>query len=205
MGTRNLTMVYSNGEYKVAQYGQWDGYPEGLGSQLLKYLKGINISELRNAVNRCTYLTKEDFDEINNNIDKAREDNPKFSWQKFYPELSRDTGGDILNLIMFKNKKKLKNSLTFAADSLFCEWGYVIDLDKNIFEVYQGFNKDALSDDERFYFLEEESKKEWREDCTQYHPIKFVIAYNLDELPEEKDFLDEISKICGFDDEDEED
>lgn len=79
MGTRNLTMVYSNGEYKVAQYGQWDGYPEGLGSQLLKYLKGINIPELRNAVNKCTYLTKENFDEINNNIDKAREDNPKYS------------------------------------------------------------------------------------------------------------------------------
>lgn len=26
MGTRNLTIVYSNGEYKVAQYGQWDGF-----------------------------------------------------------------------------------------------------------------------------------------------------------------------------------
>ena len=39
MGTRNLTIVYSNGEYKVAQYGQWDGYPEGLGVQLLKYLR----------------------------------------------------------------------------------------------------------------------------------------------------------------------
>ena len=79
MGTRNLTIVYSNGKYKVAQYGQWDGYPEGLGSQLLKYLKGININELRNAVNDCTYLSKEDFDEINKNIDEARKDNPRFS------------------------------------------------------------------------------------------------------------------------------
>ena len=95
MGTRNLTIVYSNGEYKVAQYGQWDGYPEGLGVQLLKYLKGININELRNAVNDCTYLSKEDFDEINKNIDEVRNDNPRFSWQKFYPELSRDTGRDI--------------------------------------------------------------------------------------------------------------
>ena len=43
MGTRNLTIVHSNGEYKVAQYGQWDGYPEGLGIQLLKYLKEINM------------------------------------------------------------------------------------------------------------------------------------------------------------------
>lgn len=44
MGTRNLTIVHSNGEYKVAQYGQWDGYPEGLGVQLLKYLKGIILT-----------------------------------------------------------------------------------------------------------------------------------------------------------------
>jgi len=28
MGTRHLTMVIQNKEPKVAQYGQWDGYPE---------------------------------------------------------------------------------------------------------------------------------------------------------------------------------
>jgi len=28
MGTRNLTCVMKDGQYKVAQYGQWDGYPE---------------------------------------------------------------------------------------------------------------------------------------------------------------------------------
>lgn len=31
MGTRNLTCVVLDGEFKVAQYGQWDGYPEGSG------------------------------------------------------------------------------------------------------------------------------------------------------------------------------
>jgi len=105
-------------------------------------------------VNDCTYLSKEDFDEINKNIDEAMKDNPRFPWQKFYPELSRDTGGDILKLIMFKNKTKLKNSLNFAADSLFCEWAYVIDLDKNTYEVYKGFNKEPLDESERFYLLQ---------------------------------------------------
>ena len=42
MGTRNLTIVHKNGEYKVAQYGQWDGYPEGLGATLLNFLKNVN-------------------------------------------------------------------------------------------------------------------------------------------------------------------
>lgn len=201
MGTRNLTIVHSNGEYKVAQYGQWDGYPEGLGVQLLEYLKGININELRNSVNDCTYLSKEDFDEINKNIDEAMKDNPRFPWQKFYPELSRDTSGDILKLIMFKNKTKLKNSLNFAADSLFCEWAYVIDLDKNTYEVYKGFNKEPLDESERFYFLTPIAEKEYRENPKEYYPVKFVTEYSLSSLPDEKDFLEDISKICGFDEE----
>ena len=38
MGTRNLTVVYVDGEYRVAQYGQWDGYPSGQGMTCLKFL-----------------------------------------------------------------------------------------------------------------------------------------------------------------------
>lgn len=31
MGTRNPTAVVLDGEYKLAQYGQWDGFPSGQG------------------------------------------------------------------------------------------------------------------------------------------------------------------------------
>ncbi len=39
MGTRNLTCVYLDGKCKVAQYGQWDGYPEGQGVTCLNFLR----------------------------------------------------------------------------------------------------------------------------------------------------------------------
>lgn len=39
MGARNLTAVYLDGQYKVAQYGQWDGYPEGQGITVLTFLR----------------------------------------------------------------------------------------------------------------------------------------------------------------------
>jgi len=38
MGTRNLTMVISDGKTKIAQYGQWDGYPSGQGADILAFL-----------------------------------------------------------------------------------------------------------------------------------------------------------------------
>ena len=47
MGTRNLTAVYLDGQYKVAQYGQWDGYPEGQGITALTFLRDKMDCETR--------------------------------------------------------------------------------------------------------------------------------------------------------------
>lgn len=38
MGTRNSTLVKSKGKVKVAQYGQWDGYPTGQGQTIADFL-----------------------------------------------------------------------------------------------------------------------------------------------------------------------
>ena len=39
MGTRSLIVVYMDGDYRVAQYSQCDGYPEGQGMSVLKFLE----------------------------------------------------------------------------------------------------------------------------------------------------------------------
>ena len=186
MGTRNLTVVHKNGQYKVAQYGQWDGYPEGLGVTLLNFLKSVNMQSFKTAIDNVSFLVEEEFNEINKKIDSMKEALLGYEWQKDYPYLSRDCGGDILNHIVFKGVTKIRNSLEFAADSLFCEWAYVIDLDTNKFEIYEGFNKEKLSENERFYFLEDKSEGE-------YHPVRFVKAYDIDNLPEEKEFIADLT------------
>ena len=60
MGTRNLTAVYIDGEYKVAQYGQWDGYPEGQGMTALTFLRDkMDTNSLRRlSANRRTFQTR---------------------------------------------------------------------------------------------------------------------------------------------------
>lgn len=198
MGTRNLTIVHKNGEYKVAQYGQWDGYPEGLGVILLNFLKNVNMDSFRNAIDNVSFYTKEELEDIDKYIDDMRKDIPNYEWQRYFPHLSRDCGGDILNRIVFKGVDKVKNSIDFAADSLFCEWAYVIDLDINKFEVYKGFNHEELNSDERFYFLEDKRDKE-NIVGKDYHPIKFVKSYDLNNLPDENIFIAELTP----DDEDE--
>lgn len=105
-----------------------------------------------------------------------------------YPQLSRDAGGGVLYLIHESSDGlPLKNSVEFSGDSLFCEWAYVVDLDKRTFEVYRGFNKEAISEKERFaqYFQKRD------DDGQQYYPIKLLKTYSLDDLPDEARFLAE--------------
>ena len=161
MGTRNLTMVISNGKPKVAQYGQWDGYPDGQGKTILSTLKRIDAAgewaKFKTKIDNLNWLTDKQAKKID--ADKL--------WDIHYPYLSRDAGGKIIEAIHFGkmtvsedyNKKTevkvniigLTNSEDFANDSLFCEWAYVVDLDKNTFEVYKGFNLSPLKNNERFY------------------------------------------------------
>lgn len=66
MGTRNLTMVIQKEETKVAQYGQWDGYPSGQGATIVAFLLanlGNNLEKFRAAVAECSWLTEEENDE----------------------------------------------------------------------------------------------------------------------------------------------
>lgn len=180
MGTRHLIAVQLDGQYRVAQYGQWGGYPAGQGKTVLDFLGQMNRDEFAAKVRCVEWITDEesrarwvefgaspDADFVS--VDIARQHDDK------YPENSRDTGGDILALVSDSEPGlKLKNSIDFAGDSLFCEWAYVIDLDANTFEVYRGFQH-APRVGQRFSDVQREQ--------SDYAPIALVKSYSLDSLP----------------------
>lgn len=119
---------------------------------------------------------------------------------KEYPYASRDMGGKILQYVYdLTNPIKLFNKYDFAADSLFCEYAYVVDLDKNKFEVYQGFNHEPLTPKDRFYSLtdEKEIQKDsmHRESREKYYPVKLLVSMNLKKLPKtRKGFISRLNK-----------
>lgn len=197
MGTRNLTAVYANGEYRVAQYGQWDGYPAGQGVTALEILSSVNLKELKAKVLKCSWLSREQVDSYWAEFDPDSEGfvtlEQSRAFKAKYPHLSRDTSAEILKLIMDSpDGLELMDDLFFAKNSLFCEWAYVIDFDKGTFEVYKGFNKTPTDKKERFYF------DGYKDD--EYYPVKLVHSFDLNALPSKEAFL----AICEPQNEEEE-
>lgn len=194
MGTRHLICVVKNGEYKVAQYGQWDGQPENQGVEILDFLKNeMDRTKFEKQIDTLSFATEEE--QKQTWIEMGVEPNTMISAEvankhkELYPEYSVDNGSGILRLIQNSSKPlKLRNSIDFANDSLSCRWCYVIDLDKNLFEVYEGSNRTLLDEKERFYFIQEQLKPTTVLD-TVFYPIKHVISFDLDKLPMEEKFL----------------
>ena len=46
MGTRKMILVWYKGEWRIAQYGLWDGYPEGQGIRIDKFLNNAGTGRI---------------------------------------------------------------------------------------------------------------------------------------------------------------
>lgn len=180
MGTNHLTVAYINGEYKIAQYGQWDGYPEGQGIETLNFLRNeMDEAVFREKLVASVFIQQQELDDLW----KQYGEEGSAAMKRDHPGLHRDTGAKIFRLVQDAPAGiKLKNSLAFAAEGLYCEWVWVIDLDSRTFECYKGGQEEPLDSGERFFFLEEEAGD-------GYHPCKLVAKWSLDKLPKKKKFL----------------
>lgn len=190
MGTRHLICVVKEGEYKIAQYGQMDGYPSGQGVEILDFLKKMDRKTFLTSLGSTFQPTDEQiaawWKEVGHDISTSDGFVSMEISQKYkvkHPSLSRDAGADIFKIINDSSEPiPVNHYLKFAAESLFCEWAYVVDFDKNTFEVYEGFNKEPLAKSERFYGL-------ITDDSSGYEPVRLKKAYSLDDLPDEDTFL----------------
>lgn len=173
MGTRNMIGVVLDGEFKVAQYGQWDGYPSGQGLDVLNFVRDADLLTLVNKCRELHWATQPEINAVN-----ATE-----SWTEKYPWLSRDAGAGVLDMVLKGDASFLVDSSSFAEDSLFCEWAYVLDLDKLELEVYGGFNKNPVTEGRWA------GKKDPKSD---YYPVNLIKTYSLTDLPTEAEFLAEL-------------
>ncbi|OAA67457.1 hypothetical protein ISF_03633 [Cordyceps fumosorosea ARSEF 2679] len=173
MGTRHLIVVVYRGRWWIAQYGQWDGYPDVVGFQLVGILAAPGFPDELRAGLPHTY--EPDENTLRHLLDDAQEASqildhlPAFDpatqelrdsqFQVFrrdplnhyapelldmVPSVHRDTSAAVLVLAARATAEKplpLQLQPEFANDGLFCEWSYVVDLDADLLEVYEGASR----------------------------------------------------------------
>ena len=182
MGTRHLTVVVKDAKIKVAQYGQWDGYPDYSGVGILEILRE-DLDNLVNGLENCIEADEGILETMRKHVEEVSKTSIENGWmtmeqgevyQDLYPEQHRSTGYRILNMVAdSQTPLYLTNSFDFAADTVFCEWAYVIDLDNGKFETYQSGPSGSQG---IFARLGENT-------------VNMVATYDLDELPSDEEYM----------------
>lgn len=191
MGTRNLTIIQLNGKYVLAQYGQWDGQPDGQGATVLEFLhtQAHTNPAFAEKLLALKWITDAEAEVIS----KKHPDD----WARVYPQMTRDTGAEILDIIYKAEPGLLVHpskslDIEFAGESLQCEWAYVIDLDKQTFEVFQGFNKEPVEQGARFSEMKTSDHSFGGyegEPKYHYYQVKLSKEWPLHSLPTMEEFL----------------
>jgi hypothetical protein len=192
MGTRSIICVFYRGRFVIAQYSQWDGYPSGQGVTILKFISNPeNIQRLKDGLQFIDYVGKEElkaiYDQASAMFMEDQENGIRFltyvyPMKRNWPSLSRDTGGEILEIIAnatAENRVQIDKDLEFVNNGLFCEWVYVVDLDQGVFEVYGGCQPKSEAAKKRFNDVGDENAT----------VPAFIVSFALDSLPSEEGFL----------------
>ena len=141
MSTRGYMGIQKKGELK-GQYNHFDSYISGLGKDIIKTLNSIPKEDLISKLNEVydnIILINEDDKPTQEMIDYAVEnglyDNnvSNRSTDDLYC-LLRNTQGRLD--LYLKGLKYMLNGNDFLKDDIFCEYGYVINLDENTLDIY---------------------------------------------------------------------
>lgn len=194
MGTRGFITFVIDGQEKTA-YNHWDSYPDSLGIDVLRWLR---TERDRAAVTETADWTATLTEAARSLRVVQAHDKPtpadierfsKFSWNKDQHggEADLRPGQEWYDLLHETQGKPdlileagvIEDASQFPQDSLFAEWGYVIDLDEQRFEVYEGFQR-SRHDKGRFAGREGTD--------SGYFPVALHTSWPLSELPDEQAF-----------------
>jgi hypothetical protein len=190
MGTRGLYGVRKNGVDKCT-YNHWDSYPSGLGSDVVEFCANNTVENLNKFFDNIVLVLEDSI---------PTETQIKECQKAGYVDLSVSTQSNddwyclLRNLqgnfkeyqkcIDSNSKIYMTDGIDFIKESLFCEYAYIINLDDEVLEFYEGFQKEPQVGN-RYGTKEDRG----------YYPCKLSLTIPLDEIGD----VDRIVKImeCG--------
>lgn len=203
MGTRGAFGVIIGEQEKIG-YNQFDSYPDYGGIQVLKWLRDADLDEVRKLAEAAQVVdndrppTPEEIAALKASTDLSVSEQSTDDWYC----LTRETHGSIEAMLKCGF---ILDSHTFPLDSLFCEWAYIVDLDRNNFEVYKGFQKKlpkkgrwkgrpTKAEDEANYaehvkWCSKNDREPWLPMVSEYKAVELVASWRLYGLPSDEEFL----------------
>lgn len=171
MGTRGFITFVIDGTEKTA-YNHFDSYPTGLGHQVAEDLKSewVTPDAVRalQVVNDSIKPTPDDKLRLAAFTDTGVSTGSTDDWYC----LLHETQGSPAKIV---RAGYIEDAGDFPLDSLFAEWGYVIDMDTMTLEVYAGFQKSPHSAGR---FASREVTDEYARQHG-YYPVALIASYDI--------------------------
>lgn len=196
MGTRGIFGVVVDGEVK-ASYNHFDSYPDGLGESIVNQVafmlkewgaeKMIEQARKLVLVNQETKPTIKQVKELKSFTDLKVHNQSTDDWYCVIRELQGNLTDTLVVGLM------IEGGVGFALDSLFCEWGYLVNVDDGTLEVYRGFQH-SPHDKGRFALKDgdPEPEKADYEGAEAHYPIALIATFPLNNIP------DDFAQMCSF-------
>ena len=186
MGTCGLYGFRKNGIDKTT-YNHFDSYPDGLGADILKFIRNHSnaaMNEFYDNIIMVDEHAKPSAEEIkrciaNRTVDLSVSNQSYDDWYC----LLRNIQGDLEALYQWEFPY-MTDCSDFIKDSLFCEFAYIINLDTNVLEYYEGFQETP-----------QEGNRYGTTDDRGYYPCKLVAEIPLETIKNANSVSDIIAEF----------
>jgi hypothetical protein len=144
MGTRGVYGFRFRGQDKVT-YNHFDSYPSYLGGLVLEFIQKTPAGDMRDIFDRITLVKDNDPKDAPSEalqreyleyFDETVAEGRKTDWYCLLRRAQGDLG------VYARGVRHMIDSKEFLKDSLFCEYGYIVNLDAEALEFWLGFQKE---------------------------------------------------------------
>lgn len=195
MSTRGFIGLVVDGEEKII-YNHFDSYPDGLGMEMLTWLRDVLEVEkwdlkkvdwrgrVRNLkmVDINSTPTEDQILELAPWSDVSVSNQSLKDWYCLLRKTQGDLGATLAAGYAI-------DSSGFPLDSLFAEWGYVIDIDTETFEVYEGFQKKPHHRGRFAHRAPVDVERRAASGVIAYYPVALRAAWSFNAVPTGDEFL----------------
>lgn len=190
MGTRGFLGFVIDGTEKIG-YNHYDSYPDWLGLNVLGWMRQVcvpNEASCAQLARDLVLVTEKTPITDDHMLKLAQYANTHVGNQGIHNQVVHDWYQLLRNTQghpgLALQAGYMIDAHQFPLNSLFCEWGYLVDFDARVLECYRGFQTTP------------DIQGRWKHQTGHttsvltdtYYPVSLAAAYRFDELPADNEF-----------------